>query len=421
MKEKIRKHYHWLVAIIALLSYIVFGGLTNNLSSMFILPVTEELGISRSAFSVAISLRSMITFVINLFFGFLYRRFGYRKLAICGFAGMAVFLFAMGLATGYGGILCAIPAMGLFGVFCDTANLLQLIRNWFHRHQGMVIGMVTAASGIGGALFSLMFDFFIQHYNWHIAIWAASAFHLLVGVLVVLFLFTLPKDKGLVPLGEEEELKARRHRHIVKQMSKWRGLPLHELQRKPMLYLSLAATFLDGVCCYATFYIVVPLLQDNGLSSTFAASMQSTMLLSMAGTKFLFGALSDRVSIRRIVLAALVCTGIGTFLLPSATSAGLAVTCMVLLAIGLPLTSILAPMIASNICGTLTSDFTTGWFLSMISLSAMVTQPLMNICYDTFGSYNPFVYGAAGLTVLVFGLYLVIFRMSDKERKKPAS
>lgn len=220
MKEKIRKHYHWLVAIIALLSYIVFGGLTNNLSSMFILPVTEELGISRSAFSVAISLRSMITFVINLFFGFLYRRFGYRKLAICGFAGMAVFLFAMGLATGYGGILCAIPAMGLFGVFCDTANLLQLIRNWFHRHQGMVIGMVTAASGIGGAL---------------------------------------------------------------------------------------------------------------------------------------------------------------------------------------------------------TSDFTTGWFLSMISLSAMVTQPLMNICYDTFGSYNPFVYGAAGLTVLVFGLYLVIFRMSDKERKKTAS
>lgn len=71
--------------------------------------------------------------------------------------------------------------------------------------------------------------------------------------------------------------------------------------------------------------------------------------------------------------------------------------------------------------GTLTSDFTTGWFLSMISLSSMVTQPLMNICYDTFGSYKPFLYGAAGLALAVIVLYLVIFRMSDNERKKTVS
>ncbi len=61
MKEKLHKHYHWLVAIVALLSYIVFGGLTNNINPMFILPVTEDLGISRSAFSLAVSFRALFS------------------------------------------------------------------------------------------------------------------------------------------------------------------------------------------------------------------------------------------------------------------------------------------------------------------------------------------------------------------------
>jgi len=421
MKQKIRKHYHWLVAFVALLSYIVFGGLTNNINAMFILPVTEELGISRSAYSLAISLRSMVTFLFNMFFGVLYRRFGYRKLALTGFTGMAVFLFGMGLASGYGGLLATIPIMGLFGVFCDTANLTQLIRNWFHRHQGMVLGLVTAASGIGGALFSLLFNALTTSFSWRISIWSASLFHLVSFGLVFLVIRSRPEERGLVPLGEEEELHSHRRKHAEKRMSQWKGLPMQELRRRPMFYLSLTAVFLSGVCCYASFYIVVPHLQDKGLSADTAASMQSTMLLALAGSKFLFGALSDRISIRKIIIFSLLCTAAGAFLITLVTGTAPALIAMILLAIGLPITAVLVPLFATHVCGTLSSDMTVGLFLSMISLSAMVMQPLMSICYDTFGSYDPALRIAAVLALGVIALYLVVFRMSDEERKKTVS
>lgn len=421
MKEKLHKHYHWLVAAVALLSYIVYGGLTNNLSSMFILPVTEDLGISRSAYSLAISLRSMTTFLSCMGFGILYRKLGYRKLALIGFAGMAVFLAGMALSTGYGGLLVAMPLMGFCGTFCDTANLTQLVRNWFHRYQGTVLGLVTAASGVGGSLFSLLFSALTTSFSWRTAIWAAACFHLAAFGLVFGVIRSRPEEKGLVPLGDEEEVRSHHRKRAENRMRQWKGLPMSTLRHKPMFYLTMAAVFLSGVCNYASFYTVVPHLQDKGLSAATAASMQSIMLLAMAGMKFLFGALSDRISIRKIVVFALLCTGVGSLLLTLLADPGLALVIMLLLSAGLPLTSILVPLAVTNICGTVASDMTVGLVLSMVYLSSMVVQPVMNLCYDALGSYDPALRITALLSLGVIALYLVIFRLSDKERKKTAS
>ena len=58
-----KKNYHWLIAATALLQMFLIGGIYNNLSNLFLLPVTESLQISRSAFSLAVSMKGLFAFV----------------------------------------------------------------------------------------------------------------------------------------------------------------------------------------------------------------------------------------------------------------------------------------------------------------------------------------------------------------------
>ena len=417
MKRWVHTHYHWVIAVVALLSYTVYGGVANNINSLFVLPVCEELEISRSAYSLAFSLRSMTLFLTNLFFGVIYRRYGYRKLAVLGMAGVGLGCIGMGLSGGIGLFSVCTMSLGFFVPFCDTAALTQLVGNWFHRHRGAVLGIVTAASGLGGALFSIGLNAVIERQGWRAAMIGAAALHIFMAVLIVFLVRTKPEEMNLVPLGDEEDSKAHRQKHAARRMGDWYGFSMRELRRKPAFYLTMAATFLGGVSTYSSFYTVVPHLQDCGLSSVTAATMQSTMLMMMAVTKFLYGLLSDKIGAKKVLALALVCCAVGNWLLAEVTGAGPALAASLCLAFALPITSILMPLIATDLFGSIASDMTVGLLLAMIALSGMLASPLMNIGYDLFGSYHLFLKLATVLALGALALYLVIFRMASRDRK----
>ena len=48
MKRIIRQNYHWVIALLAFLEMIVFGGLLNS-ASVFIIPISETLGVTRGS------------------------------------------------------------------------------------------------------------------------------------------------------------------------------------------------------------------------------------------------------------------------------------------------------------------------------------------------------------------------------------
>ena len=55
--NSLRKHYHWVIALVVLIELAVFSGILNNIVSVHLIPVTEDLGISRGSFSLAFSVR----------------------------------------------------------------------------------------------------------------------------------------------------------------------------------------------------------------------------------------------------------------------------------------------------------------------------------------------------------------------------
>ena len=89
MKSKIRANYHWIIAFAVLLEMLIYGGVTNNLNGLYIIPVTETLQVSRSGFSLAMTMKMVAMFGFGMVSSVLFLKFGFRKLATLGLVGGA--------------------------------------------------------------------------------------------------------------------------------------------------------------------------------------------------------------------------------------------------------------------------------------------------------------------------------------------
>lgn len=185
MKERNGQLRYLSIVIGAFLSVGVIVGLTNNLYSLYVIPITTGLGISRGLYSMGITVRYIASAFCNLFMGRLYQRFGYRRPTV-----LLVLLVAASY-VGYGTARNAVPLfLGalIYGVgeyFLSTAALSRMLGNWFQSHLGVVTGIVMAASGVGGSALSLVLSGIMESAGWRASLLFAAG--LLAAVAVMIF------------------------------------------------------------------------------------------------------------------------------------------------------------------------------------------------------------------------------------------
>ena len=127
-------------------------GFCSSTKSFFIGPITENLGVERSIYSINDSLRFITVAIVNLFFGTLVTKFGPRKLIAAGFLSLISSMLCYALATNVlllylGGILLGI------GLSWTTTTMVGCVINiWSKNNKGTIMGAVLAANGVGGEI-----------------------------------------------------------------------------------------------------------------------------------------------------------------------------------------------------------------------------------------------------------------------------
>ena len=127
LRTRIKSHYHWVVAAVVLLEFAVACGFSNNLYSLYLIPITEELGVSRSAFSVSPSIRYLSSFFSNLIFAMFYNRHGYRKLATFTFAVTGCMYLLYSRAQNLIPFYLGAAIVGVLEAFYSTASASRMI------------------------------------------------------------------------------------------------------------------------------------------------------------------------------------------------------------------------------------------------------------------------------------------------------
>ena len=393
---------------------IVYGGLINS-ASVFTLPVSKGLGISTTALSLATMPYTIACFLGTCVSGYFFNRFGFKRMSLICLGMTAVSLFSTAFirsAEMYA--LCRL----LYGIgygWCYTAATVRIIKGWFWKHQGLVMGAVSMATGLGGSLMTMVLSGVVGTSGWRRAYLVSGVF-----VVAILLLYLLIKDRpeqmGLRPFGFGTVLEHKQKAH--KETYDWPGLSMKEQWKNPAFYLMCVCVLVCCVCLYTTSGYVVPHFISIGFTAEKAATYQAVYMLAVAAAKVILGWLHDRFGPKVVMLLCMGCAVSSQLLLGWSTDPVLSLVGILLFAAALCMSSFVIPLLTTPIFGYRTCMSVNGIFLGISALGSLFSMPIASMCYDANGLYAPVYRVTSLVNVGITVLFLVLFGIARRERKE---
>ncbi len=403
--------YGWVVIILSGLMVCLVLGLCNAPKSLYVQPVTQALGISRSAYSITDSCRFAATAVMNLFFGALVVRFGPRKLIAAGFVCAVTALVLFSVAESVWIFYVGGGLLGLGIAWTTTTMVGYVVNLWCRARKGTIMGAVLASSGVGAVIGTQLLSPVINREGellaYRDAYRLAAVILLVVGVAVV----ALFRDR---PTGEEMA-------DATKKKPAADSAADTGLLRRVEFWAALACVFVGGLVLQGMQGVAVPHLRDVGLSADFGATVLSCQAVMLVVTKFSTGWLFDKRGLRFV---SVLCMGAAVLtvavLLPiTASPSGkvLAIVFALVSAVALPIETVMLPIYAQGLFGQKSYHKALGIFVSAKDVGYAVSGPVMNLCYDLTGDYRIAFMGAAILMVAALFTMQWVIRRTAKDEK----
>lgn len=165
--------------------------------SVFVVPMTEQLGWSRGLFSGAVSLGGLCAVAISPLVGRLIDRYGSG--AVVAAASAVAGLCAVGLSIisqSWAFYSLYVPGRMAFASPLELGTSTA-VSNWFIRRRPLALVLLSVNQGAGLALMPLAAQFIIGGWGWRTAWASLGIYALAVGVLPALLMTRRPEDMGL--------------------------------------------------------------------------------------------------------------------------------------------------------------------------------------------------------------------------------
>lgn len=378
--------YKWVMVVICALTVFLAVGVFSSTRTQFVVPITKALSITRGTYSITDSIRFICTAIINLFFGVLVGKFGAKKLLLAGLFSLIISALCFSFAPN---VLVLYLAGAFFGTgysWTSTTMIGYVINRWFDENKGTVMGAVLAISGLSTAIVTPIIAPILNDksniYGYRTVYMVLAVCLVFLAVLVVLFFKNAPK--GTVLKSDSKQKK--------KHGQDWNGIEYSEAIKKPYFYGTICAIFLTCFLLQGMSGICAAHLTDIGFSTAFISTFLSCKALILMGSKFFVGFVYDKLGFRTVVNICNISAVIATFILAimtnSPTGKILAFVYCVVDAIALPLETVMIPIYAADLFGQRSYNKLLGIFVAVNSAGYAVGGPVMNFCFDIFGSYK---------------------------------
>lgn len=301
MTEKMKKlHYGFVIIFCCCLMMGVNIGLSFSCAGIFYKPVTDSLGVSVGVFGLYMSVMYIAATLTLPVAGRLLERYSARWLFAGSSALMGLVFLVFSLLTAVWQFYVAAVALGVSVAFQLYLSFPTLVNRWFRVKVGLMMGICTAASGIGGMLFNPLIAWMITTFGWR---WSYAACGLLilavVSPLLALLLRSWPSEKGLLPYGEKTAVESG---DTAADASK--GIPYEKAIRMPVFYGVLVFSFL--MMAVSTLNLFIPGYFES-LSFTLeqASYAAAAVMAGVTVGKLLLGHINDRNTLVGVLLSTL--------------------------------------------------------------------------------------------------------------------
>lgn len=282
-------HYGFIIVACCCLMMGVNVGLTFSCAGIFYRPVSESLGVTVGEFGIYMSVMYITSTLMLPAAGRMLERMSARLLFTGSSALMGLTFLGMGLATDVWQFYVAGGVLGITLAFLLYMSFPTLVNRWFHTRVGLMIGICSAASGIGGMLFNLLAGTMISQWGWR---WAYGAFGVIILAAVTPLLGCLlrdrPADKGLRPYGLDHDAKAERADTATQG-----GATYSQAARSPLFYVIILFAFI--MMGTSTLNLFIPgFVTDHGFTLVQASFTATAVMAGVTVGKLVLGWINDR-------------------------------------------------------------------------------------------------------------------------------
>jgi MFS family permease len=297
-----RIYYGWIVLAVAMVAGSFSTGLGVWGVSIFLRPMTEALGWSRSSFFAALTVRSLVAGVLAPFIGpLLDTPNGPRRLMLLSAVLLGVSLMGVRFVNNIWEFYLLFGVVGGIAQVTGANSLTHsILPKWFVRKRGRVLGIAAMGPGLGPMIFPVSIQSLIEFTDWRTAWFVLGIVAIAILVPMSFLVRTRPEDMGLLPDGDivppEERGEGR-----PRQPRRLEGLTRSEGIRTPAFWLIVVSFMLVGIGIGGFHANLVPFFQDAGLSAGTAALSGTAFAICSVSTRPVWGILAERVPVRYIL------------------------------------------------------------------------------------------------------------------------
>lgn len=417
-EQKSKFYYGYIMALLGFMVMFIVYVLKANCSSLFIIPITKELGLTRTAYVFHLSIIAISMGVSSFFMGKLITKYKikYVMSACLLVLALSYVLFARVTTLWHIYAIAVIQGLAFGGATTLPVNIM--INNWFGmKTKGTMMSVASLGSGVGALVWINLFQYLIQNYGWRTANLGIAAMFVLVMLPMIFFISVdRPEEKGYSRRPGDPAIDANASPDSI-PVSK-RGIDMKHVFTMPRFWLQSLGQILVVACAAGITSQAVPYFCDLGMKPAAAAALYSLALGTLIFGKLILGFIADKITIPRASLyspVVFMCTFISLFLMATFPfmSQGFIWTYM----IGGAISTIIPPLLTAKNYGD--KDF--GGIMGVITMEGNIGQiigPLLaSIIFDMTGSYRKAWLIYAGLTLIV----ALSFYFSGKLSKKKAA
>ena len=319
-------YYGWVV--VGASGTAVFARMAPAITTLtvFIYPMSQELGWSRTLIAGAVSAGALSSIVLSPAIGWAIDRFGSRPVLVSGVLTVGAAMTSLAWATIPATFYLAYAAGRVVFHTAAPIGASTVVSRWFVRMRGRAIGVIFFCGAIGGIVFTMSSALVIDNFGVAQAWITLGIICLAVALLPNLLLVAeRPEDLGLLPDGGSDTSgNTDNVRPAIRTASPSPADSDSFTTRQAIRSVTFWILVVTG---FATFFVhagvnvhIAAYLRDKGLSLTNAASVVTASWVVSAFGSVGWGWLMERLSARVLYSVMLAMLAGSVLLLMSASS-----------------------------------------------------------------------------------------------------
>jgi MFS family permease len=402
-----RLFYGWYIVAVGFLANIGSAFALASTLSIFLKPLTADLGISRGVFSLLRSGEAITGAIIAPFVGTLVDRHGGRWLIAVGTTVVAVGYLALGHVANF----TDFALIRLTLVTCGDAMMGSMVVNvivaqWFVLRRGRALALASMGVGFAKVCMPVVAASLILWLGWrHTWMVFGCVILLLVVWPSLLLIRRTPEEMGLLPDGAAAPIPSAEGQCERQSATKFPSGEEIVWTRAEALRTSsfwlLVITF--GVASIGVTGLnlhVYPYVTDLGYSPVVAASVMSVIASMQLISPLAWGLVAERIDVRIAATLRFVIQGIGLGLAILGANLSFVYIGFFLYGIGLGGNMVLPEILWANYFGRRSLGKVRGLGLLLSQVLAAAGPPFFGFLFDFTGGY--------GLSFAIFGGALIV-------------